>query len=249
MPNGFFYYLSIALEKFCMYNSARTLISEKETSMRPERKHRHFFALEGCEGTGKSTQIKMLSERLKKEGYRVWVTKEPGGTPFAEKIRHLFLFEKPEEGILPITELLLVSSTRAQHMPFIERHLDAGEIVITDRFKYSMEAYQGYARGLRDDCPALMDILDNRVREGLRPALILLYDQDVAIGLNRKRVQGEQSRLDEESIQFHERVRKGFLELKEKDTLSIWKAIDANKSKEEVHEATWAAVKQYLTFC
>lgn len=181
-----------------------------------------FITLEGIEGSGKTTQLARLAKFLREQGYRVVETREPGGTPFAEQIRGLMLdlpSSKPSEHnacfaepITPECEAALVFAARAQHVTHvIKPSLKEGAIVLCDRFSDSTLAYQGYARGL--DVRTLKT-LNRFATSGLIPDLTLLFDLPVKSGLaRRRRHESSQNRLDRETRQFHDRVRKGFLDL------------------------------------
>ncbi|HET9979487.1 MAG TPA: dTMP kinase, partial [Ktedonobacterales bacterium] len=148
-----------------------------------------FLTLEGIEGAGKSTQARLLAERLVASGRQTWLTHEPGGTPLAGAIRALLLHpqasldalagaslapgDAPAEEMLPLTEALLLSAARAQHVPAIRTHLAAGEIVISDRYADATRAYQGSARGC--DMTTILT-LEDMATDGLRPDLTLLLD-------------------------------------------------------------------------
>jgi dTMP kinase len=173
-----------------------------------------FISVEGIEGTGKSTQVQLLSDLLKDKGYRVVRTEEPGGTAISVKIRELLL-SLESEGIQPVAELFLYNASRIQHvedviMPALER----GSVVITDRFSDSTVAYQGYGRGIDLD---IIASLDRIATGGLKPDITILIDLDVMTGLTRNRNINKTDRLEREHISFHERVREGFLALAKKE--------------------------------
>lgn len=171
-----------------------------------------FITLEGPEGSGKSTQIRYLASALRRAGYSVVRTREPGGTPVAEAIRKVLLLASSREPVAAETEALLILAARSQHVRhLIKPALDRGAIVLSDRFSDSTMAYQGVARGL--SMPWLRKA--NAVATGgLVPDLTLLLDLPVSIGLaRRRRAHGKQNRLDRESERFHRLVRQGFLAL------------------------------------
>lgn len=171
-----------------------------------------FITFEGIEGSGKTTQCARLAKRLREEGYRVVETREPGGTPLAERIRELLLNPPVAEAIVPECEAFLILAARSQHVAHeIAPALHEGAVVLCDRFADSTLAYQGYARGLD---PRRLATLNRIATRGLAPHLTLLFDLPVQAGLARRRRQGlEHNRLDWETREFHERVRKGFLTL------------------------------------
>lgn len=171
-----------------------------------------FITFEGIEGSGKSTQVRLLAEYLTAKGIPHVVTREPGGTPLAERIRALLLAPKGGETIFPETELLLYEAARAQHVRAVVRPaLEAGKPVLCDRFCDATVAYQGFARGLST---AWIEELNARAAQGLVPDLTLLFDLPPEEGLARLASRGcERDRLEEESLRFHRLVREGYLAL------------------------------------
>jgi len=208
-----------------------------------------LITFEGVEGSGKTTQLRRLATLLRQDGYRVVETREPGGTSTAERIREVLL-SKP--GKLPVTEPMtaacevhLILAARSQHVTHvIDPALQAGSIVLCDRFSDSTFAYQGYGRGL--NLAALQDM--NRLATGgLEPDLTLLFEIPVATGLSRRRKFAmEQNRLDHETHEFHEKVRRGFLSLAARAPKRI-KKIDALPHPETVAVGVSAAVQEFLT--
>ncbi len=163
-----------------------------------------FVTFEGVEGSGKSTQIRLLAEALRSDGHRVCCTREPGGDPVAEAIREVLLREGEPVGHR--TETLLFVAARAQVVDCVIRPaLEAGEIVLCDRFADSTVAYQGHARGLALDAVRRLNAF---ATGGLVPDLTLLLDLDPAIGLAR---QQDRNRMEAEALAFHQRVREGYL--------------------------------------
>jgi len=201
-----------------------------------------FISLEGVEGTGKSTQAVMLSEALMASGMKTILTAEPGGTVLGDKIRGLLL-DVSHNGMDHITELLLYSAARKQHLSeLIIPSLESGATVITDRFSDSTMAYQGYGRGIDRD---LIERLDSMVTGTLRPDLTLLLDLDVRDGLSRNREVGKVDRLELEDVEFHERVRNGFLEIARMEPRRV-AVIDAQEGVDKVHRAVMEAVRSRL---
>lgn len=201
-----------------------------------------FISLEGIEGTGKSTQSRLLAGHLRQQGLQVTETAEPGGTQISLKIREILLSLESRR-MQPVTELLLYNAARVQHLEeVILPALRQGSIVITDRFSDSTVAYQGYGRDLGLE---LIAALDRIATAGLRPDLTLLLDIDVASGLQRNRAAGKTDRLELEKISFHEKVRQGFLELAAGEPDRI-RRIDASGSIEEIHRQTVAIVTDFL---
>jgi dTMP kinase len=169
-----------------------------------------FVVIEGIEGSGKSTLMTQLSEHLAAGGHGVVVTREPGGTQLGDAVRAIFL--NRAIAISPLTESLLVNAARAQHVADVIRPaLADGRIVLCDRFSDSTLAYQGYGRGL--DLSSLRAVCATAAG-GLEPDLVLLLDVPVSVARARLRERnGPTDRIESEDDDFHERVRRGFLEL------------------------------------
>lgn len=186
-----------------------------------------FITFEGPEGSGKSTQIRLLAEFLRTRGFSVEVVREPGGTPIGDQIRHV-LHDTANTAMSPAAEVLLYSASRAQLISErIKPSLAAGRIVLCDRYADSTMAYQGYGRGLD---LGMLAALTEIATGGLRPDLILLLDLDVSAGLSRRRIRGEEmNRLDLEAVAFHERVRAGYRLLADADP-DRWVRIPADRS-------------------
>ncbi len=190
-----------------------------------------FISLEGIEGTGKSTQTRLLTEYLQQPGRIVVRTAEPGGTAISQKIRELLLSLDSKE-MDSVTELLLYNAARVQHIrEVIAPALARGEIVVTDRFSDSTLAYQGYGRGIDR---TMIDALDAIATKGMRPDLTLLLDIDVETGLQRNRKINKRDRLELEDVAFHEKVRNGFLEIAAQEPKRI-RIIDCSGSIESIH--------------
>lgn len=187
-----------------------------------------FITFEGGEGCGKSTQLKILEAHLEAKGYEVVTTREPGGTPAAEAIRE-FLLDPANDTLSPVAELLLYEAARAQHVSErILPALDAGKIVLSDRFYDSTTAYQGAGRGLGlEDMVRLHAVATG----GLTPDLTILIDVPAALGLSRA-TQGGSDRIERETMDFHERVRAEFLRLAEAEPERI-RVVDGAKSIDE----------------
>jgi len=189
-----------------------------------------FISLEGPDGGGKSTQALRLVEHLRAQGLEVLMTREPGGTAIGDQIRRV-LTDLGNTPMHPRTELLLFSASRAQLCHEVIRpHLQAGGMVVSDRFYDSTFAYQGY--GHRLDLEALRHITAFATG-GLVPDLTLLLDLPAQDGLLRRKKHGEWNRLDAYDLPFHERVRQGFLALGAAD-VQRWVTVDATRPAEEV---------------
>lgn len=185
-----------------------------------------FITFEGPEGSGKSTQIRLLAEFMRARGLSVEVVREPGGTPIGDQVRHV-LHDTANTAMSPEAEVLLYSASRAQLVSQrIRPSLAAGRIVLCDRYADSTMAYQGYGRGLD---LGMLAALTEIATGGLKPDLTLLLDLDVSAGLSRRRVRGEEmNRLDLEAVAFHERVREGYRLLANADP-ERWVRIQADR--------------------
>lgn len=169
-----------------------------------------FITIEGPDGAGKSTQIPFIKEFLEKKGYKVLLTREPGGTVIGEKIRQLVL-DKNHQEMSDITEALLYAASRAQHVAeLIIPALNEGKIVLCDRFVDSSIVYQGKGREL--GIGAIRDI-NTFATAGLEPDLTILLDIDPEIGLKRVKATKEIDRLEQEKLDFHRKVYEGYKEL------------------------------------
>lgn len=202
-----------------------------------------FISFEGIEGTGKTTQAGFLAERLVAEGRDVVLTYEPGGTVIGKRIREVLL--RPDHREMSyVTELLLYNADRAQHLK--EKILPAvgeGKVVITDRFSDSTVAYQGYGRGID---LTLLSSIDSISTGGIRPDLTILFDLDVEQGLMRNKRVNKVDRLELEDVEFHKKVRNGFLKIAETEPDRI-KIVDASMPIEQVKEAIWEIVLKYVS--
>jgi len=211
-------------------------------------KRGRFITFEGIEGSGKSTQAARLAEDLRKQGEDVVLTKEPGGTPDAEKIRGILL--DPGANLNPRAELMLCFAARALHVEQIIRPaLEAGRTVLCDRYGDSTIAYQGFGRGLVDGMGVdfLWDI-HSAATGGLRPDLTLLFDLPVEVGLARAKKRGVMNRIDAEEMEFHRRVRDGYLWLAKSDgSYDRFVVIDASGPVEHVGESVRKAVMPLKT--
>lgn len=204
-----------------------------------------FITFEGIDGSGKSTQLRMLAGDLRLRGLNVLTTREPGGTPLGQQLRAAFL--ETDENVSPIAELLLFAADRAQHVELlIKPALKDGRIVISDRFADATYAYQGAGRGFP------VDTVNEVIRlatGGLKPDLTLFFDLSVenAILRTASRIEsGEQkNRMDVETAEFYGRVRAAYLEIHaaEPDRFRI---VDANGALEDIHAQVTRTVNEFL---
>ncbi len=203
-----------------------------------------FITLEGGEGSGKSTAIKIIVPRLEKLGYKVVLTREPGGTPISEEIRNVIL-DKKNTAMDPMTEALLYAASRRQHIvEKIKPALQKGEIVISDRFLDSSLAYQGGARGLGIE---RVYELNQYATDGLLPDLTIFFELKPQEGLKRIEANAsrEVNRLDVEKMSFHEIVYNSFEALCAKFPGRIVR-IDASKKAEEVADEAYEEILKRL---
>ena len=201
-----------------------------------------FIALEGVEGSGKSTLSKKLAQKIKNEiGKEVVLTREPGGTTIGKEIRKLLL-ERRDINLSSLAETFLFAADRAEHVQgIIEPALAKNNFVITDRYYYSTLAYQGYARGLDLD---LLKKICKLAIAGVEPDLIFLLDLPVELGLKRAKSREENwTKFEEEELDFHKKVRSGFLELSKENNFTI---IDASLSPEEILNKAWGSIQSHL---
>ncbi|MBV8067564.1 MAG: dTMP kinase [Candidatus Eremiobacteraeota bacterium] len=197
-----------------------------------------FIVIEGIEGSGKSTLIAALAHALRGDGHDVLMTREPGGTPLGDAVREIFLDRALP--IAPMTEALLVNAARAQHVSDVIRPaLAVGRLVICDRFTDSTLAYQGYGRGL--ELEPLRAVCKIAVGD-VEPNLTLLLDTPVSVARDRLRTRGVATdRIEREDDAFHERVRRGFLELAESSPRH--RAIDGRLSEKQIFDESLNAVR------
>jgi dTMP kinase len=191
-----------------------------------------FITLEGPDGSGKSTQSLLLARYLEGKGYKVVRTREPGGTSIAEALRRIIL--NPKNRISKVTEVFLYEAGRAQHTSeLILPALRQGKIVICERYTDATLAYQGYGRKLDI---RMIEELNRIASSGLKPDLTILVDIDVRVGLRRvRKVPGRKmDRLERESLRFHERVRRGYLEIASRDPGRV-KLIRVKETPEKTH--------------
>jgi dTMP kinase len=200
-----------------------------------------FITFEGVEGSGKSTQLARLAERLSARGLAVRRTREPGGTALGERLRAILL-DPAQTGLDPVAEFLLFEADRRQHVREVIRPgLEGGGWVLCDRFSDSTRAYQSGGRGLDAEWVAAVD---DRVRDGLVPDLTLLFDVPPAVGLARARSRdSREGRFEAEELAFHERVWSAFHAIARREPSRVV-IVDAQQEKASVAQRTWAAVSK-----
>ena len=205
-------------------------------------KKNYFITLEGIEGAGKSTAVRFLAEYLRKFNIDFILTREPGGTEIAEKIRRVIL-DHYQEKMHPDTEMLLYFAGRAQHLnQVIIPALQRGQWVICDRFTDATYAYQGGGRGLSQE---KISILEQWVQSDLRPDHTLLFDVTVTTGLSRIKKNRYLDRIEKEEEFFFEKVRNCYLERAGKE-LDRFHILDANKNPEEVSQQIENILKKLI---
>ncbi|MGD9388707.1 MAG: dTMP kinase [Gammaproteobacteria bacterium] len=201
-----------------------------------------FITLEGGEGVGKSTNVGFVSGRLEAAGLDVQVTREPGGTPLAERVRQVIVSPSGET-VPPIAELLLIFAARSLHVEgLIRPALEAGRWVLCDRFTDASYAYQGWGRELGD---APVAWLENHVQGDLRPDLTLLLDADPAVGLERAGARGAADRFEQERLEFFGRVREGYLARAAAEP-DRFRVVDASRPLREVRQQLRDYIKEFL---
>jgi dTMP kinase len=204
-----------------------------------------FISFEGIDGSGKSTQLRLLTSELRLKGYNVLPTMEPGGTPLGRRLREAFL--ETEETVAPLAELLLFAADRAQHVEFlIKPALAEGKIVVSDRFADATAAYQGAGRGFSEE---LVSQIINLATGGLKPDLTLFFDLSVEKAISRTNSrdsnEARRNRMDSETLEFYERVRQAYLKIGAKEP-ERFRIINANDSVSETQARVLEIVKNFL---
>ena len=204
-----------------------------------------FISFEGIDGSGKSTQLRLLAEFLRLQGHDVLATREPGGTPLGLRLRAALL--DAEEHVDPLTELLVFAADRAQHVRVLLRPaLKAGRTVLSDRYADATVAYQGAGRGF---APALISEIVQLATEGLKPDLTLLFDlsvEDCGRRTKRRTNGNEQGdRLDAEDVEFHTRVRQAYLDIAAAEPNRV-RIIETAGSVEETQALARELVMEFL---
>lgn len=203
-----------------------------------------FITLEGPDGSGKTRQMQPLADFLMEKGYPVFIAREPGGTTIGDQVREI-LMSMENTSMHPRTETLLFCAARAQLVEeVILPHLNHNEIVLLDRYADSTMAYQGY--GHQHDLDLIRSLL-NFATGGLKPDLTFLLDIDPAVGLRRRQTGGgEWNRLDAYQLEYHQRVRQGYLEMVKLEP-ARWRVVDASQALDVVQSALQKVLLSFLS--
>jgi len=202
-----------------------------------------FITFEGVEGSGKSTQAKLLAEFLTQQGHKVVLTREPGWGHLGELIRRVILDERDLK-LDPFSELCLFCADRAQHVSdFIKPRIKEGEIVICDRYFDSTVVYQGHGRNLEK---GLVNKIAKASTLGLVPDITFLLNLPVSTGIDRLQSRDEITKMDEEPLEFHEMIRQGYMLLARMEPDRI-KKVDADRDISDVHEEIKGLAQNFIT--
>lgn len=203
-----------------------------------------FITLEGPDGSGKTLQMQPIADFLRSRGYRVFCAREPGGTSIGDDVRDI-LMAMHNTSMRPRTETLLFCAARAQLVEEVIRpHLERGDVVLLDRYADSTMAYQGY--GHQNDLGLIRNLLDFATG-GLKPDLTLLLDIDPQVGLRRRQDNGgEWNRLDAYTLQYHQRVQKGYQMMAASEP-ERWRVIDASQPPDMVQSQIQEVLSSYLS--
>ncbi|NDV62826.1 dTMP kinase [Puniceicoccales bacterium CK1056] len=202
-----------------------------------------LISFEGSEGSGKSTQISRIADRFEDAGYEVIVTREPGGTPIGEEIRHTLMHAAEGHNMMPETELLLFAASRAQLVrEVILPAVEAGKIVLCDRFMDSTTVYQGVARNIQSEPVHMINTF--AVGE-TKPDVTVVIDLDAEVGLQRvkHRANDLPDRMEKENIEFYQKVRNGYLMLA-KAMPERFIVVDGELHRDELENAIWKQLRQ-----
>lgn len=199
-----------------------------------------FITFEGPDASGKTTQLRLLEDHLRERGIEPVMTREPGGTPISEKIREIIL-DKANDEMLPMTEALLYAASRAQHVgQLVIPSIEAGRVVISDRYVDSSIAYQGYGRGMGD----IIEKINAVATGGLKPDLTILLATDTS-RMRERRSAEDEDRMDAQKAEFHAAVMNGYIQLAESEPERI-RIIDGERSIERISEDILKLVDELL---
>lgn len=207
--------------------------------------HGLFITFEGSEGTGKTTQIQRLTSKLESNHRKVVISREPGGTPLGEDIRHLLKHAESGQNMVPRAELLLFAASRAQHVDeLIRPNLEQGHVVICDRFLDSTTVYQGIARAIDGDT---VEAINQIAIASTLPDITVLIDLDPEEGFRRIQSRNTEppDRMEQEHMDFYKAVRQGYLDLAARNT-DRFLVIDGQQSIDEVELAIWNGIKERI---
>lgn len=204
-----------------------------------------FITFEGIDGSGKSTQLRLLAGDLRMRGFDVLTTLQPGGTPLGRRLREAFL--ETEETVHPMAELLLFAADRAQHVNFlIKPALEAGKIVISDRYADATVAYQGAGRGFDEK---IVSQVIKLATDGLKPDLTLYFDVPIEKAIirttSRTDEETKRNRMDGEDSEFYARVRAGYMKIAEREP-KRFRVIDASGPIDEVHQKVTEVIARFM---
>lgn len=204
-----------------------------------------FITFEGIDGSGKSTQARLLTGELRLRGYNVLPTMEPGGTPLGRRLREAFL--ETEETVAPLAELLLFAADRAQHVEFLVKPaLAEGKIVVSDRFADATVAYQGAGRGFPEK---IISRIVSLATGGLKPDLTLFFDLPIEKAILRAKSRDDsetvRNRMDAETTDFYKRVRDAYLKIAEKEA-KRFRVVEADGAVEEIRARVMEIITDFL---
>ena len=204
-----------------------------------------FITFEGIDGSGKSTQLQMLAADLRSRGFDLVTTCEPGGTPLGRRLREAFLETK--ETVAPMAELLSFAADRAQHVEFlIKPAIAAGRVVISDRYADATFAYQGAGRGFPED--KVLQVIE-LATGGLKPDLTVFFDIPVAAAITRMEArdesQAKKNRMDEETVEFYDRVRASYLGIADREP-ERFRVVEASGPLDEIQGRVLKIVLEIL---
>lgn len=202
-----------------------------------------LISFEGSEGSGKSTQISRIADRFEDAGYDIVVTREPGGTPIGEEIRHILMHASESDAMMPETELLLFAASRAQLVrEVILPAVNAGKIVLCDRFMDSTTVYQGVARNIQSEP---VHLINTFAVGNMTPDVTVVIDLDAETGLQRVRHRANDmpDRMEQENIEFYQKVRNGYLMLA-KAMPERFVVVDGELPKDDLEAIIWKELRQ-----